>query len=244
MTPSRSPWLLLLAILAVTACAPLQVEYLKPSAPGAEYARSACGGASGPRDRAVLAGPDGYTIRVDAHSLRELGLIRRSYVQVARKQGRDPGPLSRDYQSGVGITVILQAPANRPVPAQFRSGSFVVVEDAGQVHEYRPGHALEFADVHVQLDGIVAALKSMEPVDGDARVNRPGILEVLPAIPPGKKWRGTMSRPYYVVLFFEDVRSGNFRFRVPELVIGDKIHEFPEIEFRLVEEWIVAPLNC
>lgn len=245
MVTARSLWISLLASFAVTACAPVPVTYLSPSAPGAEYTRSECGEAAGPKDRAVLRGPEGYIIRVDSYSLEELSLIQRSDEQIAIKQGRRPQKASHDYETGIGITIILQTPNNQSASVRFLSKSFFLTdEETRSVHEYQAEHVLDFEDVDVKLDGIVAALKSIRSSDDHVKVRRLGVFEALTTIPPKNKWFGTIDRPYYIVLFFENVRSEKFKLQIPQLSIGTTSFEFPEITFRLVKEWIVAPLNC
>lgn len=245
MVPARLLWVFLLLSAAVTACVPERVTYLRPSAPGAEYTRSVCGEAVGPKDRAVLRGPEGYVIRVDSYSLEELSLIQREDKQIAIKQGRRARESSHDYQTGIGLTIIVQPPRNQSASMRFLSKSFFLAdEETRSVYEYQVEHVLDFEDALVNLDGIVAALKSLRSGDDRAKVRRLNVLEALTPIPPETKWFRTIYRPYYIVLFFENVRSKQFRLRIPQVSVGETTFDFPEISFRLVDEWIVVPLNC
>ena len=69
---NKSLWICLLSMIAVTACMPVQVTYLRPSAPGATYERSECGGREEPKDRAVLLGPRDYVIRAESYYLEHV----------------------------------------------------------------------------------------------------------------------------------------------------------------------------
>lgn len=269
MMPATSLWICLLASITVTACAPVQVTYLKPSAPGAEYTRSICGETAGPKDRAVLRGPESYVIRVDTYSLEEVSSLNLWHEQIAVKQGRTVYKASHIYPKGTGITIIVQTPQDQSASMRFLSKAFFLTDEAtGSVHEYQAENVLDFEDADVLLDGAVAAahsiryadervkvdrshiptwprwVQSVRSSDDHVKVRRLSILQALTPIPAEKKWLRATYRPYYIVLFFENVRSAQFRLRIPPVSIGATSFDFPEITFRLVNEWIVAPLNC
>lgn len=271
MTPATSLWICLLASITVTACAPVQVTYLKPSAPGAEYERSTCGGAVGPKDRAVLRGPGGYAIRVGSYYLEEVSAINRWDEHRAEKQGAVVYRASHLYPRGTGITITVEAQQDQSASIQLLSNSFFLTDEATKaVHEYPAEHVWLFEDPGVFLDGPSAAALLIRYGDPRVKVDRShiptwpkwaqsarsslqtprpelrrlGALQVLPPIPPTRRWLNIVHRPYYIILFFENVRSTQFRLRIPPVSVGTTPFEFPEITFHLLNEWIVAPLNC
>lgn len=271
MTPATSLWICLLASITVTACAPVQVTYLRPSAPGAEYAHSTCGGAVGPKDRAVLRGPDGYVMRVSSYYLEGVSSINLWDEKIAAKQGRTVYQASHLYPKGIGITLIVEAQRDQAASIRFLSNSFILTDEATEaIHEYQAEHVWLFEHPASLLDGGVAAALSIRYGDPRVKVDRShiptlpkwaqsarsilqspppelrrlGAQQALPPIPPSRKWLNTVHRPYYVILFFENVRSTQFRLRMPQVSVDATPFEFPEITFRLVNEWIVVPLNC
>ena len=74
--------LLVLALmtLAIAACAPMPITYLKPSAPNAKLTGSACAGYSVPRDRIWLFGPEGVVIGLNPNTFSGLNFEMYLYV--------------------------------------------------------------------------------------------------------------------------------------------------------------------
>jgi len=258
-------------MIAVTACAPVQVTYLRPSAPGAEYARSTCGGREGPNDRAVLRGPGGYVIRASSYTLEVVSSINLSEEKRAATQQATVYQASHLYPKGIGITLIVEAQQDQAASIRFLSNSFILTDEATEaIHEYQAEHVWLFEHPAVLLDGPGAAALVIRYGDPRVKVDRShiqtwpksaqsvrsilqspppelrrlGAQQALPPIPPSKKWLNTVHRPYYVILFFENVRSTQFRLRMPQVSVDATPFEFPEITFRLVNEWMIVGLNC
>lgn len=267
----KSLWISLLSLVAITACAPGQVAYLKPFAPGAEYVRSVCGGAAGPKDRAVLRGPAGYLIRVEAYDLEVVSAINRINEQRAEKQGRAIYRASHLRPRGIGITIIVESQQDQAGSIRFLSESFILTDEATEeIHEYQAEGVWLFEHPNVLLDGPDAAALVIR--HGDPRVTvdrsniptwpkwtqsagtvlqspppelrRLGALQALPPIVPTSMGLNTVHRPYYFVLFFENVRSTRIRLRMPQASVDGNPFEFPEITFHLANERLNEPFNC
>lgn len=268
---TSSKLLCLLAIITVTACAPVQVTYLRPSAPGAEYARSTCGGAAGPKDRAVLRGPGGFVIRVESYYLERVSSINLWKEKISAKQGTTVYHASHIYPKGIGITISVEAQQDQAALIRLLSNSFILTDEAtGAIHEYQPEHVWLFEDPGVLLNGPDAAALVIRYGDPRVQVDRShiptwpkwaqsagsilqspppelrrlGALQALPPIPPTMKGLNKVHRPYYIILFFENVQSTQFRLRIPPVSVDAAPFNFPEIIFRLVNEQIIEPLNC
>lgn len=264
-------WVCLLSMMVFTACAPVQVTYLKPSAPSVEYTRSTCGGAAGPEDRALLVGPDGYTFRIESYYLEEASSINQWAEQRAEKQNNVIYRASHLYPRGTGITIIVEAQQDRSAPIRFLSNSFFLTdEETGAVYEFLAEHVWLFKDPGVFLDGPVAAALVIRYGDPRVKVETSHIatrpkwaesagsilqsprrelrhldpLQPLPPIPPQREWLNIVHRPYYVILAFENVRSDQFRLRLPSVSVDATPFNFPEITFRLTNERIIVPFNC
>lgn len=70
--------------LAATGCIPVTESYLRPSAPGAEYHQTICGGSTGPHDQAVVQGPKGVMLAVEARAGKDDSLVVVLNVYVPR----------------------------------------------------------------------------------------------------------------------------------------------------------------
>ena len=228
---------LIVIALAVSACVPILTTHLKPSAPGGQTTNTACAGMVGPKDRLVLAGPDGVMIGVESYSLEELSAVERALRQ----------PYTMGYEAvGTGFVVIVNLPVGRNV--RFASRSFFLTDQVTHaVHEYQWASVLDFVDARVLLDGLVAALQSGDGPPGVRRVDLTTTFTGVPQ-PNGHitpRWFGkVLDRPYYVIVPFEGVTCTDCRLRLPPLVVESTTYEFPEVSFKLVKKWILSPLNC
>lgn len=232
---------LIVVALTVSACILVPVTYLKPSAPGGQNTNTVCIGTVGPKDRLVLAGPDGVMIGVDSYSLRELSAVMRARANWERYT------LGYD-KVGTGFNVILRIPAGRTV--RFASRSFFLTDQVTHaVHEYQGTSVLDFVDIRFLLRGLVVALH-MQKVGGSVKVRQIDLMTTITGVPHKDSnrtpnWSGpVLDHPYYVLVPFEGVTCVDCRLRLPPLVVDSTTYEFPEVSFKLAKKWVVQPLNC
>ncbi len=232
---------LIVVALAISACFPLLITHLKPSAPGGQYTKIACAGRVGVKDRLVLAGPDGVMIGVESYSLGELTRVIRAH-QNEYTLGYD--------KVGTGFSIILRIPPGRTV--RFASRSFFLTDQVTRVvHEYQGASVLDFEDPRILFPGLVVAL-AMQSGDGSVKVPQIDLTTTITGVPHKDsnrtpRWAGpVLDHPYYILVPFEGVTCIDCILRLPPLVVDSTPYEFPKVSFKLVKEWVAESLvlNC
>jgi hypothetical protein len=233
MVTERLPRAFALA-LALQACAPELVTYVRPDAPGGRHVPSRCGGVSGPAQRLLLAAPEQVRVAVSMESISELMAVGR----LPRVEGR--------ADHGWAILVVLAIPSDPPAEVRFVSKELVLTTAGGTVHRRTIERALAspsrvvydvYAMVGPDLPGSPRPSRSLdEPLASLGKAD----WHIAPGL-----WHGVaIDQPYYLVVIFDGVSVEDFTLALPELLIGTTPWSPPPVRFRVHREWYISGMNC